>query len=132
MIPAPGLGAVLCGVVWCGVVWCGTGHEELTSQQHTTVSQGRTCPDNCTCCHTETEVAGQIFYFTQSPYTDAGSTSPNIDPLTPGAWKGSHWSANFLGLHQEKIPSQAGFEPRIGEGGGGDSSLGSVLARCPA
>ena len=31
----------------------------LTSQQHASVSQGRICSDNCTCCHTETEVADQ-------------------------------------------------------------------------
>ena len=29
----------------------------LTSQQHASVSQGRICSDNFTCCHTETEVA---------------------------------------------------------------------------
>ena len=28
----------------------------LTSQQHASVSQGRSCSDNCTCSHTETEV----------------------------------------------------------------------------
>ena len=27
----------------------------LTSQQHSSVSQGRICSDSCTCCHTETE-----------------------------------------------------------------------------
>ena len=29
----------------------------LTSQQHASVSRGRICSDNFTCCHTETEVA---------------------------------------------------------------------------
>ena len=29
----------------------------LTSQQHASVSQGRSCSDNFTCCHTEIEVA---------------------------------------------------------------------------
>ena len=24
-----------------------------------------------------------------------GPTSPSADPITPGAWQGSHWSANF-------------------------------------
>ena len=38
----------------------------LTSQQHATVSQGRICSDNFTCCHTEIEVADQTFYLTQS------------------------------------------------------------------
>ena len=67
----------------------------LTSQQHASVSQGRICTDNFTCCHTETEVADQTFHLTQSQYTDTGPTSPNADPITPGAWQGSHWSANF-------------------------------------
>ena len=67
----------------------------LTSLQQTSVSQGRICSDNCTCCHTEVEAADQTFYLTQSQYTDTGLTSPSSDPLTQGAWQGSHWSANF-------------------------------------
>ena len=67
----------------------------LTSQQHASVSQGRICSDNFTCCHTEIEVADQTFYLTQSQYTDTGPTSPSADPITPGAWQGSHWNANF-------------------------------------
>ena len=67
----------------------------LTSQQQASVSQGRICSDNFTCCHTEIEVAGQTFYLTQSQYTDTGPTLPSADPITPGAWQGSHWSANF-------------------------------------
>ena len=67
----------------------------LTSQQHASVSQGRICTDNFTCCHTEIEAADQTFHLTQSEYTDTGPTSPSADPITPGAWQGSHWSANF-------------------------------------
>ena len=67
----------------------------LTSQQHASVSQGRICSDNFTCCHTEIEVADQTFYLTQSQYTDTGLTSPSADPIMPGAWQGSHWSASF-------------------------------------
>ena len=67
----------------------------LTSQQHASVSQGRIYSDNCTCCHTEIEVADQTFYLTRSQYTDTGPTGPSADPITPGAWQGSHWSANF-------------------------------------
>ena len=67
----------------------------LTSQQHASVSQGRICSDNFTCCHTETEVADPTFYLTQSQCTDTGPTCPSADPITPGAWQGSHWSANF-------------------------------------
>ena len=66
-----------------------------TSQQQASVSQGRICSDNFTCCHTEIEVADPTFYLTQSQYTDTGPTSPSADPITPGAWQGSHWSANF-------------------------------------
>ena len=88
----------------------------LTSQQHDSVSQGRICSDKFTCCHTEIEVADETLYFTQSQYTDTGLASPRADPLTPGAWQGSHWSANFevTGMtRSRKIPSQAGFVPRI-------------------
>ena len=67
----------------------------LPSQQHASVSQGRICEDNFMCCHTDIEVADQTFYLTQSQYTDTGLTSPRADPITPGAWQGSHWSANF-------------------------------------
>ena len=66
----------------------------LTSQQQASVSQGRICSDNFTCCHTEVEVADPTFYLTQSQYTDTGPTSPSADPITPGAWQGSHWSAS--------------------------------------
>ena len=55
----------------------------LTSQQHASVSQGRICTDNFTCCHTEIEAADQTFHLTQSQYTDTGPTS--ADPITPGA-----------------------------------------------
>ena len=67
----------------------------LTSQQHASVSQGRICSDNFTCCHTEMEATDQTFHLTQSQYTDTGPTSPSADPITPGAWQGSHWNANF-------------------------------------
>ena len=67
----------------------------LTSQQHACVSQERTCSDKSTCCHTEKEVADPTFHLTQSQYTDTGPTSPSTNPITPGTWQGSHWSANF-------------------------------------
>ena len=96
-------------IIICLLVAC------LTSQQHASVSQGRIYSDNCTCCHAETEAADQTFYLTQSQYTDTGPTSPSDDPTKPGAWQGSHWSANFevTGMTRPgKIPSQAGFELR--------------------
>ena len=67
----------------------------LTSQQYASVSQGQIYLDNCMCCHTELEVADQTFHLSQSQYTDTGLTSPSADPITPEAWQGSHWSANF-------------------------------------
>ena len=83
----------------------------LTSQRHACVSQGRICSDNFMCCHTEIEAADQTFYLTQLQYTDTRPTSPSTDPMMPGTWQGSHWSANFqvTGMTQPgKIPSQAG------------------------
>ena len=67
----------------------------LTSQQQASVPQGRICTDTITCCHTEIEVADQTIYLIQSQYTDTGPTSPSADLTVPGAWQGSHCSANF-------------------------------------
>ena len=67
-------------------------------------------------CHTEIEVADQTFCLTLSQYSDTGPTSPSTDPITPGAWQGSHWSASFevTGMTRPgKIPLQTGFEPGI-------------------
>ena len=98
------------GLFVCWLVgWC------LTPQQHASVSQGRICSDNFTCCHTAIEVADQTFYLTQSQYTDTGSTSPSADPITPGAWQGSHWSANFevTGMTRpRKLPGSSGIRTR--------------------
>ena len=66
----------------------------LTSQQQASVSEGRICSDNFTCCHTDVEVADQIFYLAQSQYTDTWPTGSSTDPIIPGACQGSHWSAN--------------------------------------
>ena len=56
----------------------------LISQQDASVSQGSIC------YHTETEVAEQTGYLTQSRYTDTGPTSSRVDPRTPGTWQSSH------------------------------------------
>ena len=109
-------GATCCSEIVCLFVGC------LTSQQQASVSQGRICLDNSTCCHTEIEVADPTFYLTQSQYTDTGPTSPSADPISPGAWQGSHWSANFevTGMTRpRKNPAQAGFEPGIFRSRGG-------------
>ena len=86
----------------------------LTSQQRASVSQGRICSDNSTCCHTEIEVADPNFYLARSHYTDTGLTGPRADPITPGrvattvpAVKSLVW------LHSEKSPNgKAGIELR--------------------
>ena len=70
---------------------------------------------NFTCCHTEIEAADQTFHLTQSQYTDPGPTSPSADPRTPGAWQGSHWSANFevTGMtRSRKNPGASGIRTR--------------------
>ena len=98
-------------LIICLLVGC------LTSQQHACISQGRICSDNFMRSHTETNVADQTFYLTQSQYTDTGPTSPSVDPITPGAWQGSRWSANFeiTGMTRPgKIPTEkAGNGPRV-------------------
>ena len=85
----------------------------LTSQQHASVSQGQSCSDNCTCCHTEIQVADPTFHLTQSQYTNTGPTSPNTDPITPGVWQGGHWSANFevTGMKKEKSSRKQDSNP---------------------
>ena len=47
------------------------------------------------CCHTETEVADQTCYLTQSRHTDTSPTSHSVDPVTPGAWLGSRYKSSF-------------------------------------
>ena len=89
------------GLFVCWLVGC------LTSQQQASVSQGRICTDNVTCCHTEIQVADHTFYLTQSQYTDTGPTSPSSDPITPGAWQGSHWSANFESHWYDSTPEKS-------------------------
>ena len=93
----------------------------LTSQQHASVSQGWICSDNCTCCHTEIDVAGQTFYLTQSQYTDTRPTSLSADPRTPGAWQGSRWSANF------EVTGMTG--PRKNHGASGIRTQDLLLSR---
>ena len=94
-ISAQWLATTMAGGATIGTSVCLLSVGCLTSQQHASVSQGRICLDNFTCCHTEIEVADQTFYLTQSQYTDTRPTSPSADPITPGTWQGSHWSASI-------------------------------------
>ena len=95
----------------------------LTSQQYASVSQGRICSDNFTCCHTEIEVADQTFHLTQSQYTDTGPTRSSTDPITPGAWQCNPLECQFLSHRYDstpkKIPAQTGFESWIFRSRGG-------------
>ena len=67
-------------------------------QQHASVSQEQICPDSCTCCSSEIEVADQTFCLTQSQYTYTGPNNPSADPVTPGVWQGSQWNTNLISL----------------------------------
>ena len=99
--------AILCPLCsGCLVVAC------LTSQQQASVSQRRSCSDNCTSCHTETEVADQTFYLTQSLRTDTGAPSHSADPTTLGARQGSHWSAGCQPLVWPDL--EKGFTTKVG------------------
>ena len=92
---------LLAGSQVCLFVGC------LMSLQQASVSQGRICSDNFTCCHTEIEVADQTFHLTQSQYTDTGPTGPSTDPITPAAWQVSHWSADFLSHRYDSTPEKS-------------------------
>ena len=59
-------------------VCCFAGWALKTSQQHASVSQGRTCSDNCTCCHAEIEVADHYFYLIQSYILTLGQPVPAL------------------------------------------------------
>ena len=69
----------------------------LTSQQHASVSQGRICSENSTCCHTEIEVAIKLSISPSHSILTPGQPVPacSADPIMPGTWQGNHWSANF-------------------------------------
>ena len=96
----------------------------LTSQQHATVSQGRICSGNCTCRHIKIQDADQTFDLTQSQYTDIKPTSPSAETITPSAWQGSHWSANFChwydltGKNHHRASGNRTPEEPQGHGGG--------------
>ena len=94
----------------CGCLFVGC----WTSQQHASVSQGWICSDNIMCCHTEIEAANQTFHLTQSQYIDTGLNCPSTDPITPGTWQGSHWSAKSLvWLDPPKNPSASRIWTRV-------------------
>ena len=76
----------------------------------------RTQEDSCACYHAGVKVAGRSCYLTQSQYVDTGQTSPSADPVCPGTWQGSQWSANSLVTRMTRPGNRpmgrAGFESR--------------------
>ena len=87
----------------------------LTSQQHASVSQGRICTDNFTCCHTDREAADQTPTSPSHSILTPGPPVPALTHKTPGAWQGSHWSANFeaTGMTRpRKNPGASGIRTR--------------------
>ena len=67
------------------------------SQQHTSPSQGRTCSGNFTLLpHWDRSCRSNSLPHQSHRILDTGPTSPSADPITPGAWQGSHGDANFL------------------------------------
>ena len=58
--------------------------------------------------HTETEFADQTFTHSQS--ADIGPTNPSDDPITPGAWQGSQWSARCDSTQVKSNPGSAALE----------------------
>ena len=54
----------------------------LTSTQHGTGLRNGSVQTNCTCCHTKTEAADQIYYLTLSQHTDTGPAGPSIGRTT--------------------------------------------------
>ena len=96
----------------------------LTSLQHASVSQGRSCSDNCVCCLTEIEIADQIFYLTLSQCTDSRPASLSADPLTPGAWQGSPGitrpgivPTEKAGIGTPRLPLSRPTSKQLGQGG---------------
>ena len=54
--------------------------------------------DNRTCCHPETDASHQTCRITQSKHPDTVRDQPvlSADPISSGAWQGSHWNINLL------------------------------------
>ena len=80
----------------------------LTPQQNSRVSREQICSDNCTYCLTEIEVADQTFDLSQSQHTDNCPIGPSADPITPGAWRCSHWSRSLIWPDLEKASQWKG------------------------
>ena len=80
------------------------------SKKQSDVFRGITAQTNCTCCHTETEVADQTFCLTKSLYTHTGPTSPRADPYNARRLVGSHWCAKCLSHRRDSTWKQINGE----------------------
>ena len=81
--------------LWCpmpGNSWTGS----ATCHMLACLRDGSACLDSCTYCHTEIDASDQACFLTQSQWTDTRPASLSIDPITSGAWQGSHWSTNCV------------------------------------
>ena len=73
------------------------------------VFKGWICSDNFTCCHTETEVADETFFLTQSQHTDQGQPIPalTLQCQAPGrVATGEPIPKSLVWLDPEKSPWQ--------------------------
>ena len=99
----------------------------LTSWQCASVSEGRICSDNCTCCNTEIEAADQTGYLILW-YADTGPTSPRCltrQPLEYKSIKSLAW------LNMEKIHDESGNRTQVHRSQGGRLTT-KPTRRCPS
>ena len=90
-------------------------------QQQASVSQGQICSDKCTSCHGRS-CRSNFLHHPVTVYWHC-PTSPSADPIMPGTWQGSPYSANLevTGMTWPgKIPmAQAEIKPQIYHSRGG-------------
>ena len=55
--------------------------------------------------------------------------SPSVDPRTPGAWQGSHWSANFLSHWYDTTPEK--FRRKLDSNPGSSAHEADALTTRP-
>ena len=132
---------VICTRLRLGLLSVGVGESEvqfvcllvgcLTSQQQASVSQGRICSDNLTCCHTEIEDADQTFYLTQDrlvglvvKVSASGAEDPGFESRLRRDFSGSsHTSDLKIGTPVTTLPGAWHYRVSAGTGRPGVSIL---------
>ena len=76
----------------------------LTSHQYASVSRNGSAQTILRAATLRQKL--QIELSIRSKYTDTDQTSPSTDTITPGAWQGSHWSANFFSHWYDSTPEK--------------------------